>query len=704
MMGFPALSSLTSNTSDDAPDPSKQTLFGFPTQKAGAPTAPALQEDSESDLYDEGEATSLIPAAQLQKEFEAQSSMPAQVEVHSPRATVAGIPVSEFAKAPQNIKSAWGMEEDSDFNSESTSVISAGAIFEKEQEVKAGFSKRVENMEFPTSSTLMGMSITDFEKGGPKPEENARSTQFAMPAVQFTDTPKPGRTPFKTPQGAQEIITSVPDDGPESGELSTQMWNPLEETTGSDQAEHRAFLEKLRSGNDDDGKGTRMGMPAISGARTTAENAKPAAATAPQGPQPGKAPSLPAPSTSNTDSLRQRLQDRLKGAVPPPSGLGAAAAKPAVPAPSKTAEEPFEKAVIDLSDLSVEPLKPATPKPSPLEASIDDTIQVVPEAKAPRSLASSGVLGKHTYVVSKNDEPAAPKPAAIGRIVERPATAQAPAVQQPEAPTPAPNSPHSVATKAPMPLLEDDDDFAFADTGIASADLLAKINVQPAPTPIFADADPFEAAAPAPSQPLTGSGSAVRDPAPTPGPTPALNYPPQEDTTDPQFPPAAFQGAPQTYAEPAPAYQEPAAPVPAAPAITAATEHQVQPQAQQHAPQTTTQQAPQGAPGTDPLVAKFQMLFALLGSLLLLAGAAVAGLAAALPVAGGLGLLAVILAAATFALPQSKRGVAWVALGVIISVVGAVILVLDLSVIAGACAIGGGFAAIAGFVLGKLLG
>ena len=226
MMGFPALSDILANEPAQEQDPAKQTLFGFPAQKGGmnsfttTPNADLeVAEESEPE-YDEGDATHLIPAAQLQREFELNTPATAAVEAHEPRMTMAGVPVSELNASPTSIKSAWGLDEESE--NDSTSVVPASTIFDKEQSAKAGFSKRVETTDFPNSSTLMGMSLEDFNAslnpGSEVEEPNVHSTQFAMPAVQSIE-----------PKTKESLRHDDLDSGPVSGELPTQMWNPSDE-------------------------------------------------------------------------------------------------------------------------------------------------------------------------------------------------------------------------------------------------------------------------------------------------------------------------------------------------------------------------------------------------------------------------------------------------------------------------------------------
>ncbi len=472
MMGFPALSDLLASEPEPDADSAKNTLFGFPAQKAGMnafkrnDSEPSLAEESEIE-YDEGDATHLIPAAQLQREFEGTPAA-AAVEAHEPRMTMAGVPVSELGGSPASIKSAWGLDEESE--TDHTAVVPASAIFDKEQSAKAGFSKRVETTEFPNSSTLMGMSLDDFNAALKTPAEadepSGHSTQFAMPAIQVTP-------PVETPHNDDL------DSGPVSGELPTQMWNPSDELD-EDNVQHRELLEKIRG--EAAGKAGAAKAPVDRG---TAENAKPLSDGPAKGLAAGQAPKIPAPKSTglgDPTSLRSRLQERLKGAVPEPvlkpvvvapkpvvNPKPIAAPKPelAASAPESPTPEPILDLPLDSSELpeismgSIVPMADASPEPKP--------------AKEPRNLSSSGVLGSQTYVVSKKQEVPAQ-----------------------------PIFPADSVDAAP----EDDEEFAFADTSIAAPGAVIAAR---ATTPTIGGMPP----------------AVVREPTPAPMPAPAQTSEPE---------------------------------------------------------------------------------------------------------------------------------------------------------------------------------
>lgn len=374
MMGLPAVSFPLDDVAD-GPDPGKQTLFGFPAQKASS--FAAFDEEDEED-----DSTHLIPASQLQKEFQGDSSQRAQVEPVKEDPREKGVP---------SMKSAWGLEEDSD--GPKTAMVSRPSAFGDSTEA-AGFSIRQEEHPFPEHQTLMGMSLSDF--GPPKPaaepdEEPPRSTQFGIPAVQ-----KPTAPP--------KVDL---DSGPISAEVNdspTEMWNPMSEIAATEaQSDRKALLEKLRKGVDAPNK------------TTTEEHIKPGGQVLPVGPAAGIVPSIPAPNIDAGD-LRARLQAKLKA-----------------------------------SSLDSGPISPtALPKPEPVKP------QPVAPLEPPARTEAPG--------------------AAIGRIQLTPKQVS----PQPE-PVPSP-----VREGVLFSPDSDEDDFAFADTGIAPADLVSKLQQTPAAVPAAA--------------------------------------------------------------------------------------------------------------------------------------------------------------------------------------------------------------------------
>lgn len=311
-MGFPAVTAADlSDDTESAVDPAKQTLFGFPAQKG---FAASFDEPSESE---EDDATSLIPADQLQREFEDDRPQRALVEELKK-------PAPKAESGAPNIKAAWGLEEDSEESR--TSVMSAKNAFGAPDE-PAGFSVRKEDVEFPDHSTLMGMNIADLERKAAAQNETepdqTRSTQFAMPAVQLDQSesksePKP------------EL-----DSGPISDEVGapTQMWNPSDEIPDDASAAQREVLEKIRKGQ----------MPAEA-KRSTQESAKPGGQSLPSGPKAGVPPAINVP---NLDPavLRARLQAKLKSSslseLPEPAKKETSeATKPEIPTDIMPEPEP----------------------------------------------------------------------------------------------------------------------------------------------------------------------------------------------------------------------------------------------------------------------------------------------------------------------------------------------------------------------------
>lgn len=454
-MGFPAVTAADiSDDSESAVDPAKQTLFGFPAQKG---FASSFEEPSDA----EEDATSLIPADQLQREFEDDKPQRALVEEIKKPAP------KEEPGAP-NIKAAWGLEEDSEESR--TSVMSAKNAFGAPDE-PAGFSVRKEDVGFPDHSTLMGMNIADFErKASAKAEPEAdptRSTQFAMPAVQFDSQeskPKPASAPDL-------------DSGPISDEIGapTQMWNPSNEIPEDATKEQREVLEKIRKGQ----------MP-TEAKRSTQESAKPGGQTLPSGPKSGAPPAINVPNLDPAD-LRARLQAKLKS-----SSLSE------LPEPSKPKLEKL-----------AEPQKPAVPA------------ERQPEPEPQKDLSSQGVLGKGTYVVSRPKEEAPvqiPEKAPIAKLQLAPTQSEQP---EPAAKVPARGeTPRAGVVFSP----EDDEDFAFADTSVVPGNLLEGLSSEPArvdgrPTDLFQQVEEE------PAQPTPVPQEPGRPLFPTPGPAPEFETP-----------------------------------------------------------------------------------------------------------------------------------------------------------------------------------
>lgn len=476
IMGFPAVTAADlSDDSESAVDPAKQTLFGFPAQKG---FASSFEEPSEAE---EDDATSLIPADQLQREFEDDEPQRALVEEIKKPAP------KEESGAP-NIKAAWGLDEDSEESR--TSVMSAKNAFGAPDE-PAGFSVRKEDVEFPDHSTLMGMNIADFERKAAAEAAAAdptRSTQFAMPAVQL-DQPESKPKPAPTPEL---------DSGPISDEIGapTQMWNPSDEIPEDATKEQREVLEKIRKGQ----------MPAEA-KRSTQESAKPGGQTLPSGPKAGAPPAINVPNLDPAD-LRARLQAKLKS-----SSLGE------LPEPSKSKLE-----------MPAEPQNPPVPAESQ------------PEPEPQKDLSSQGVLGKGTYVVSRPKEEAPvqiPDKAPIAKLQLAPTQSEQP---EPAAKLPARGeTPRAGVVFSP----EDEEDFAFADTSVVPSNLLEGLSSEPArvdgrPTDLFQQIEE-EPVQPQPIQvqPTQPAQEPGRPLFPTPGPAPET-----QGAVEPALPPRDVQITP----------------------------------------------------------------------------------------------------------------------------------------------------------------
>jgi len=402
IMGFPAVT-FPADAEPEEVDLGKQTLFGFPAQKA---SVESQFDDSEGE---EDDATHLIPAADLQREFQDDLPQRAQVEELVKPSHVAP------GQAP-NIKAAWGLDEDSDDSR--TAIVSLGSAMNENDE-PAGFSLRQEEVEFPEHATLMGMNIADLEKKNTKVAEEiearSASTQFAMPAVQF-DTP-----------------VAPLDSGPisEDGGASTEMWNPSDDIPSDASPEQRALLEQLRSGT----------LPSDN-KRSTQESAKPGGQILPSGgPKLGQAPAINIPNVDPSD-LRARLQAKLRN-----SPLSESAAPQKLKAPE-------------------------LPLPS-LEAKAAPAAQAIIPPKSQKDLSSQGVLGKSTYVISRQkDEGSEP--------VENKAPIAKLQLAQPSVPEGQLNQPEYIqeqgeSSHGVLFTDGDEDDFAFADTNVAPSELVEKI-------------------------------------------------------------------------------------------------------------------------------------------------------------------------------------------------------------------------------------
>ena len=266
MMGFPSLAAALQEAEDEAaPDPAKQTLFGFPAQKAagGADEASsdAAYDDDESD--EDESATRIIPASAIafdsgphpsapqwrDSDEDEESAMPTMET--DLRGTVAGM----------HLKPA------TDDGDDSTHIISGTAVFpglraDDHEESDAAVD------DLRAKGTLMGMSLADAQAQAPTP--GGRSTQFAIPAVQAEKmrgvAGKPATSENTPPaidanqfdaRGTQRLSTLDDDPSEEQvDDLPTQAWSPDALSKAADVDGRKKLLEKIRRSRPDGGPET----------------------------------------------------------------------------------------------------------------------------------------------------------------------------------------------------------------------------------------------------------------------------------------------------------------------------------------------------------------------------------------------------------------------------------------------------------------
>lgn len=468
IMGFPAIESPDSSEVEEVGESdNKSTLFGFPAieseDDAREPTDESLEEDSYSE-YDGSDDTHLIPAEELQKEFEADQRRELRVEREPDpmQGTVAGIPAvsPDDNDEADSASAAWGLDEPSD---SATSVVPGSMLTSEDAPADdAGYSRTHPegNESFPNHGTLMGMSLTDFEKDLLNPEQDSdpsRATQFAIPAVQQDELAEAGEQDPPADVDADDADTSDDElDAP------TAMWNPSQELEDESDPRRREVLEKLRQQRDSKEEETP--------ARTTAENARPlgdlnVSAKA----EPGVAPTasesseggstgdplsaLPAPS-KKSNSSESKERPRLPDAAELRARLKA-----------KREALRTNRAQLDPGSIPAPNPERNLPADSALNQANPDTLTDNASTGRERPLAESGVLGGSSYFKAKGDiHPEQPvKKTGEKRVskLQLDSTMQAQANDNPE----------SVSDSSIHESDEFSEDFAFAETTVAPADI-----------------------------------------------------------------------------------------------------------------------------------------------------------------------------------------------------------------------------------------
>lgn len=608
VMGLPSISDFDESDASDVPAPEegKGTLFGFPAVKDED-----VEEDVEEDLdeesydeFDETEATHLIPAEQLQKEFEADERRDALVDrppepiatSEGPGGTLAGVPAvgDDDLENDDRVHNAWGLHEESEPDS-STSVVPAAVLLSQESsndEDGAGFSKtKVEDDGDNQHGTLMGMSLKDFEsssgQGDEEEVESSRSTQFAIPAVQpgdevpsaFDQDPPPADTHDTQPE-ATETEESQPT-GPgddargrvdsEEHDAPTAMWSPHAELEDSDDPRRKELLEKIRSSADTprDGK------------RSTSQNAKPSAGVErPVGEQAGAVPPRPDATTPDArppDAMGESAQDDTQ----PLDARTTQPSRPKLPDASELrARLKAKREALKTSRTAVGPDSIPAPNQSPNPKNFDDVDRLADDNRAKdeaQKKKPSGVLGV-SYIRGKGD--VAP---------ERPAQRTKANVDKLRLDTGEVPEPTAEDLAAPDSLESDsaghdefDDDFAFADTSVASPELANQFrpdasDIDSGGSGLFEDPNVASASAASASDEFSTEPDLGRpgfdtekEFEPGPGaPAQVANAPNTADVSDSQLPPtsevkspASNAGAPANVQEPSqpPASQFPQAP------------------------------------------------------------------------------------------------------------------------------------------------
>lgn len=479
VMGLPAV-----NFDEDEPEIEKpaedtnSTLFGFPAieENQSQNSEDDLDEDS-YDVFDETEATHLIPADQLQKEFEDDERRDAMVERSEPRGTIAGAPAVDENQG--RVQNAWGLDDESSVGESSTSVVPAAVLLQNDSDNEdgAGFSRtRVEPDDEEQHGTLMGMSVKDFERSQDEnfEKDDERSTQFAIPAVQRdeqksafdSDLPPsaPRDEPFADTTGPleeREREDSSEDDAP------TAMWSPSDELEDTDDPARKELLAKIRSGLDQAKK-----------THSTSQNARPSASSVdrPSGKQTGVVPGQPTAPKSETDPVTNPPTDSFpRGKEPPESTAPSIPSRSKLPDASELrARLKAKREALKTSRTAVGPDSIPEPDQAPNPKNSDDIDRMAEnrqQSDDDSSKKAGGVLGV-SYFHGKGDvKPEAPNRRVVANVDKL-------RIDTGEVPTASPDDDEATPLDLEMEPVQStaessefDEDFAFADTNVASPEL-----------------------------------------------------------------------------------------------------------------------------------------------------------------------------------------------------------------------------------------
>lgn len=225
-MGFPSLAAALQEAEESAPeDASKQTLFGFPAQKAFGAEESEVAPESD----DGAGATSIINASAF--EF--------NTPTISSEADFDDLPVEEQdeeSKAPtmeadlRGTVAGMPLKPRDEFPDDATEVVSGAAVFPGMRLADDGD----DDDDVRNKGTLMGMSLADMQAAAPAAGSN--STQFAMPAAQ--SKPDVG--------GTQKLQTLKEDSEEQVDDSPTMAWSPGLLQKSDDKDGRKKLLEKIR--------------------------------------------------------------------------------------------------------------------------------------------------------------------------------------------------------------------------------------------------------------------------------------------------------------------------------------------------------------------------------------------------------------------------------------------------------------------------
>lgn len=338
-MGFPSLTAALDEAEASKPkEVGSQTLFGFPAHKSDEPEAPAEPAALADFEEDESDATSILPASAFDfDQLAADLGEPPAAVTAAPEDDLRGTVAGMIATTPPNATT----------DASGTAVFPGMRIAADDEDDRP----------ISTQGTLVGMTLAELTAHAPPPPTgDARSTQFAIPAVQAEkpEAPKP--------------IPSLP------SASTTQAWRPglldEKENKSGEEAESDArtrLMNKLRK--------SRPELPPLS------------TSTPPMG--------SPTPDATLLDRLHASADS--KAAAPSASIL-----RPAKrPTPTPSAETPSaDESLEDLSDpefglmetdiVSAEMLKEAFGTMTPAEPTPAPTPEPTPAPPAAQGQEHSG--------------------------------------------------------------------------------------------------------------------------------------------------------------------------------------------------------------------------------------------------------------------------------------------------------------------------